>query len=131
MKKSISKKAVVLIIDVLCLLIALTIRPIASYMVHMPTACYFRKYYSLLCPSCGGTRGVYYLSRFELSSAFRSNQFFFLLAFYLIGVLVCANLAYVANIETFKTLFVRIASYKVIIALAVLWGIFGILRNVI
>lgn len=85
----------------------------------------------MFCPKCRGTRAVYHLFRADLKTVFEYNQFFFLLTFYLAAVLILANLSYLINIDICKRLFAKAANYRVIIALAVLWLLFGVFRNLV
>lgn len=124
------KRITVLIVDVLIVLFALVGKVMAEVMIELLPGCPFNRY-SLRCPSCGGTRAVYHLFNGELKAAFGYNQFFFLLTIYLFAVLILANLAYILNIDTCKRIFHKIANYKVIIVFAIIWLLFGVVRNLV
>lgn len=128
-----SKKAlfIVLIIDFLLLLGLVFAKPISRIMIETLPDCPFRTYYSVLCPSCGATRAVFNLFSGNILIAFKFNQFFFLLSFYLVFIIIFLNLGYVFNINFAKKVFIKATNYKVIIALAVLWLLFGIIRNIV
>ncbi len=128
-----SKKTLIiaLIIDFLILFGIVLAKPISKIMINTLPDCPFRTYYSVLCPSCGATRAVFNLFSGNFLTAFRFNQYFFILAFYLIIAFLFMNLAFVFNLKNAKRIFFKIINYKVIIALTVLWVLFGIVRNII
>ncbi len=122
-------KFIVLFFDLLLVIFAFCGKFIAELMIKNIPNCHFRRY-GILCPSCGGTRAVYATFNGKFSEAFNYNQFFFLLAFYVVALIVFANLAYVFEIKGAQTVFKKFSDYKVIILLAVLWFVFGVLRNI-
>lgn len=123
-----TKRNLVLLIDFAVIIASFFAKPLAAYMIYLLPDCPFNKF-SLLCPSCGGTRAVFNLFSGNFSVAFHYNQFFVLLCIYLISVMIFANLGFLFKIQKAQIVFKKIANYKVIIALAFLWLTFGILRN--
>ncbi|MBQ7128798.1 MAG: DUF2752 domain-containing protein [Clostridia bacterium] len=128
--KTLFKNSKIIVITIDFLLISFTFfgKFIAELMIKYIPNCPFRNY-GLLCPSCGGTRAVYLIFNGNFIVAFNYNQYFFLLAFYIIAVIIFANIGYLFRIKAAEAIFKKITNYKIIISLAVLWLIFGIFRN--
>ena len=122
-----NKKAVVILTDILIFAFALAARHITSFMMALP-ACFFLSR-GIIGPACGGTRCVNSFFSLDFPSAFGYNQFIFFMIIYLAVVVA------VLNFEAFtdKQFFVRVrkalTASKTIIALAVLFALFGIFRN--
>lgn len=119
----------VIIFDFLLLVFLFSAKFIAKLMIDILPDCPLNMF-SLQCPSCGATRAVYNLFSGNILIAFKYNQFFFLLSFYLIFIIIFLNLGYVFNIDFAKKIFIKATNYKIIIALAFLWLLFGIIRNI-
>lgn len=128
-----SKKAFItaLIFDFLAISGLLLARPIALIMINVLPDCPFPTHLSVLCPSCGATRAVLNFFSGNFSAAFNFNQYFFVLLFYIIIVFLFMNLGFVFNINKAKQIFLKLTNHKVIIALAALWALFGIARNIL
>jgi hypothetical protein len=84
-----------------------------------------------LCPSCGGTRAVRSFFELKFFDAFAYNAFVAFLLVYLFAIAVILNLAFVLNIQSFQKVLRLAVNYKVVIAFAGLYAVFGVLRNFI
>ena len=84
-----------------------------------------------LCPTCGGTRCVYYAMQGDFARAFSFNPYFFLTACYAGGLLIFLNIA----VFTKKQSLIAVLKKLIGPIFWILWAsglaIFTILRNVI
>lgn len=82
-----------------------------------------------LCPACGGTRCVYNIASGNFLKAFTLNPFIFLLVLYVILVVMLLNINYLFNVSFLKKTLAAMVHYKAVIVIAVLYALFGIVRN--
>lgn len=124
------KKIIIAVIDFLVLVFAFFAKNIAYFMMDNLPACFVAEH-GYLCPSCGGTRCVYNFFSGNFVTAFVFNPFLFLIIIYFLLLLVLLNLSFIFNNSLANNVLKVITDYRVIILIAVLFGIFGILRNFI
>ena len=85
----------------------------------------------LLCPACGGTRCVRYLTQGAFAEAFAVNPFVFLLVFYVGIGLILLNIGVLAKAQRVEKIACAMLGWQAVIVCAVLFVVFGVLRNVI
>lgn len=115
-------------LDAILLLAALNVKRLAVLMSDKISECIFLRM-GILCPSCGGTRCVYNMASGNFSEAFAYNPFIFLVVIYAAIVLLLFNITYLFNIRL--KVFRIMANSRAVIVIAVLYALFGILRNII
>lgn len=118
----------IVILDLVLIVGAAFAENIASLMLKDLPDCYFAAH-SIPCPACGGTRCVYNFFSFNFATAFSYNQFMFLLIIYVIVITALLNLGHLFKIGWAKNAFKRVTHYEVIIALAVAYALFGVIRT--
>lgn len=119
----------VICIDFLVIIVGLFSEHITNLMFKYMTCVFYRN--GILCPSCGGTRCIRALFRFEFLKSFSYNPFVFTVAVYGIVLLFFANLGYIFNLSFAKKTFKAMSHYILIIVVATGYALFGILRNFI
>ena len=87
--------------------------------------CPVRRYLRLHCPGCGGTRMCLRLLRLDLKGAFRANPLLLVTAPVILGTLGVRTARYVKTGQTATPRWEN----RVWLALAVLFVVYGILRN--
>lgn len=120
-------KPIVLLDLALCVL-ALCLQPLARWMMAVLPTCPVAQL-GYLCSACGSTRCLLALSQLQLAQAFAFHPLLCLLALYSLLGLLALHLGYLANIQPLRRLCKAMADYRVIIAWAVAYGLFGLLRN--
>jgi len=101
---------------------------LASWMMaHLPS-CPFAEA-GVLCPACGGTRCVASLMSGEVGNAFSHHPYFLLLFVYLAVLLFVYHVGVLFRVTFAKKIAVFMADYRMVIAWAVAFAIFGLLRN--
>lgn len=123
-------RIIVTAVDILILSIIPLAPFIRDLMFGIFSDCFFTKY-GLLCPSCGGTRCFYSFFTGDFAKAFTLNPYYFFVFIYLIVVFVWLNIAVFSKKNSLMTGLRRIANAKAVILLAILWFLFGFLRNLI
>lgn len=83
------------------------------------------------CPACGGTRCVFNILSLNFATAFRFNPLVFVLFFYALICFICVNLYYLFGIKWAKNVYKAMLNPKIIIVFAVVFALFGIIRNFI
>lgn len=81
------------------------------------------------CAACGSTRCVLALSRLDLATAFSVHPLLCILLCHGFVALLSLNLGFLANRPLFRRAFRGLTDYRVVIAWAVAYALFGILRN--
>lgn len=117
-----------LLLDLVLLLAVLAIRPLAGWMMAVLPTCPVAKL-GYLCWACGSTRCLLSLSRFQLGQAFAFHPFLCLLAAYGLTALLALHLGFLPKLRPLHRLCRAMAGHRAIIAWAIAYGIFGILRN--
>lgn len=120
----------VVALDAAVLLAALCLRSVAGFMINFFPDCFFKSALGIDCPSCGGTRCVYYFFSGDFARSFGMNQFFFIVIIYIILLFLALNLA------VFKLDFARkavriIASWQAVVVFAFGYLLFGIIRIIL
>lgn len=122
------KKKYVVIIDLALAMVTLVARWMIGWMlVTMPDCPVTR--YGLRCPACGGTRCVRSFLEFRWGQAFFLNPFFFVLIWYVGVALLLLNVGVLWNVRWAQRLSAGMLHWKTVIVIAMLFGIFGIVRN--
>lgn len=85
--------------------------------------------FGLLCPACGGTRCVRYFLELRWGQAFIMNPFFFALIWYVGAGLLLLNVGVLGNVSWAKRISGAMLHWRAVIVIAVLFGVFGIVRN--
>mgnify|MGYP006361498647 CR=1 FL=1 len=83
------------------------------------------------CPACGGTRCVFNILKFNFATAFNFNPFVFVLFFYALVCFLAINLYFLFNLKWAQKVYKAMLNPKIIIVFAVIFAIFGIVRNFI
>lgn len=121
---------IMLIIDLLALLFVVFAKPIVLFtMATLPTCIFFKLGYQ--CPACGGTRCFFSIFNLDFVSAFNYNPFIFVLLFYVLIIFVCLNLHYLLGYQKPKNIIKAMINPKIVISFAILFCVFGLLRNFI
>ena len=120
-----------------CFLIALDLSIIALFLLLKPLAnllltaladCIFDRL-GILCPACGGTRAVFHFASGNFAESFHYNPFFFLLIIYFFLFMIIWNLEIFFGFGFAKKLRAGMHHPKTVIIFAILYVIFGIIRN--
>ena len=122
------KKQFVLLLDLALVVFALAAVPLTGWMVAAIPDCPVTKL-GLLCPACGGTRCVRYFFSGRFADAFWVNPFFLLLILYLGAALVLLNVGVLLKVERSEKIARAMISWQTVIVLAVLFAVFGVVRN--
>ena len=124
------KRRILILIDALFIITAFSIKDIALLAVlHFPQCIGARL--GFLCPSCNGTSCVYNFAIGKFSEAFALHPIVFLSMIYIIAVLVILNIACLSKHKKAEMLFKKMVSPAVVIVYAIVFSIFGIIRNFI
>ncbi len=122
------KKIFIVILDVFLILSPLILKSLAFLMFKIPFKCPFWEA-GYMCPSCGGTRSVYAFFGGDFIESFSYNPFIFMMIIYIITFIIFFNIGIFLNKSFAKTLYSVMINPKIIIVLAILFAVFGILRN--
>lgn len=87
--------------------------------------CIFRSFTGLLCPSCGGTRCLYYFLRFDFFCSIQYHAIYFLLFLYIIFI----YFRFCIEFYTKKTI-TKINVVRITVVFLVLLFIYCIVRNI-
>ena len=123
------KTRFVIILDVLVGLLVLIAVPISGWMFRFLPDCPWVAL-GWQCPSCGGTRCVRYLFSGRMAEAFAVNPFLFVLIWYLIAALLLMNVGVLLKWKWAEKCARAMTDWRMVIAVAVLFVIFGIVRNI-
>ena len=85
----------------------------------------------LLCPACGGTRCLLQLTKGNFLQALRYNAYFFFTAWLLFGLLVLGNVWALTHGKKGGVLLKKVLRPRWIVAWAIGFALFGILRNLL
>lgn len=122
------KKLYVILLDLALAVLALAAGPVTGWMLWFIPDCPVTKL-GLLCPACGGTRCVRYFFSGRFADAFWVNPFFLLLILYLGAALVLLNVGVLLKVERSEKIARAMTSWQTVIVLAVLFAVFGVVRN--
>ena len=122
------KKRFVILLDLFLVLFALAAVPLTGWMFTAIPDCPATKL-GLLCPSCGGTRCVRYFFSGQFAEAFAVNPFFFALILYLGAALVLLNVGILLNVKQAERIARAMTGWWAVVLCAVLFAIFGAVRN--
>lgn len=124
------KKKHVILLDSILAALALLAGKVTGWMIALIPDCPVTKY-GLLCPACGGTRCVRYFFSGQWGAAFRINPFFFILIWYLAVAWMMLNVGILLNIPIAKKVAGTMLHWRTVIIAAVLFAVFGIVRNIV
>ena len=131
MKKLFKSKILnILLADAIFAFLALSAPGIAALMIDNISSCPFSEI-GILCPTCGGTRCVQSFFNGDISKAFKYNEFITVFIFYVIAILVIANLYCLFDIKKLKGVLKTAAGYKAVIICAILFVVFGLIRAIV
>lgn len=116
-----------LLLDGLLLLGAACAKFLAAAMIEYLPDCVFARV-GITCPACGATRCVRAFFSGHFSEAFALHPFIFCLIWYLAAGLLALNLGYVFGEKHCQRIASAMLGGKAIIALAVIYAIFGVIR---
>ena len=122
------KKRFVILLDLALVVFALAAVPLTGWMFAAIPDCPATKL-GLLCPSCGGTRCVRYFFSGRFGDAFLVNPFFFLLILYLGAALVLLNVGVLLNVERSEKIARTMTGWRAVVICAILFAVFGVVRN--
>lgn len=122
------KKLFVLLLDLGLTILAFAAGPMTEWMLRIIPGCPVAGL-GLQCPACGGTRCVRYFFSWNFADAFQANPFFFLLILYLAAALVLLNIGVMLKVQWAQRLARTMTCWQAVIATAILFAIFGVVRN--
>lgn len=124
------KKILLLLLDTALICLFLFSQHILGFMMRTFPPCLFAEI-GLQCPACGGTRcfSAFFSGNFAL--ALTLNPYFFCLFLYGIVLLFVLHLAILIPRKGFTKALHYMTHYKLIIALAIGFLLFGVIRNFI
>ena len=122
------KRKYVIILDACIAAVALGSKWITAWMMALIPDCPVTRF-GLLCPACGGTRCVRYFLELRWGQAFIMNPFFFALIWYVGAGLLLLNVGVLGNVSWAKRISGAMLHWRAVIVIAVLFGVFGIVRN--
>lgn len=120
----------ILLLDILLLLLLLSAGPLARCMIRALPDCPVAQL-GYQCCACGSTRCLLALSQLQIGQAFTFHPLLCVLVFHGFLGLVALNLGHLANIHPFRSFFRLLTDYRAIIAWAIAYGLFGLLRNIL
>ncbi len=128
---SVQKKQIhVIIIDLALAVMFFSFKIITALMLkHLPKCIFLQ--YGIVCPSCGGTRSVRNFVSGNFLLSFKYNPFVFLVIIYALAGIVMFNIAYLFQVKSADRIFKKMISATAIIAFAVGYVVFGLVRNLI
>lgn len=113
--------------DILFVVTFFCLKPLANWMFASFPDCIFLKL-GFPCPSCGGTRAVFYFASGHFPESFQHNAFFFFLMIYILLCMAVLNaeiLFHSSIAKKIRTVIIQPASLIVVTAC---YGLFGIIR---
>lgn len=120
----------VLLFDALLLIACPIAGLLSNLMIAKLPSCMFLRH-GILCPTCGGTRCVKYLTQLRPLMAFKMNPYLFLTGLACAGLVVLWNLSVLFNIQWCSTALKKLCKPTYVILWAVGFVLFGILRNIL
>ncbi len=126
--KKIKQLRRILLLDGCLLLGLLCAGPLAAWMLRWLPFCPIADL-GYQCAACGSTRCILALSRLQFSQAFSFHPLLCLLIGYGFLGLIALHLGHLGQLRPFQRLFAWMTDYRAIIAWAVVYGLFAILRN--
>jgi hypothetical protein len=123
-------QCILIAFDLAIISLFLLLKPLANLLLTTLSDCIFTRL-GILCPACGGTRAVFYFASGNFSESFHYNPFFFLLIIYFFLFVIIWNLEIFLNLKFAKKLRAKMHHPKTVIIFAILYVIFGIVRNLI
>lgn len=124
------KRRTVFIVDLILLAVLPMCAAFAPWLMAVLPDCPVTKL-GLLCPACGGTRCVLFLSDGNLIGAFRMHPYLFLTVVLGALLLIWLNAAVFFVQRKENKLLSRILRPSSIVIWAIGYGLYGILRNVL
>ena len=122
------KKKYVVLLDMGLVALALAARWLTAWMMSVIPDCPVTRF-GLLCPACGGTRCVRSFLAFQWGTAVSLNPFFFVLIWYLGLALILLNVGILGNVRWAKRIAGMMLHWRMVVVAAVLFGLFGVVRN--
>ncbi len=119
-----------LILDAALMIFLFVVKPIGNLLMEGVSDCIFTKY-SLLCPSCGGTRSVYNFFDGNFAISWNYNPFFFIMIIYAFLLIAVLNLRYVFGVSRMGKLIKAKVHPITLVSFVIAFALFGILRNFI
>lgn len=121
-------KALIILSDIAVFSAFFWLKHIAAFMISNLSGCVFRKM-GFLCPSCGGTRCVYYFFSGDFISSFRMNEFFFVVIIYLLFLILMLNLCYLFKFSLAEKIIKLMINYRTLIFFLLFLCVFTFIRN--
>ena len=128
MTKINKKQTLTISLDIFLISLILIGQKFYEKLMELLPECVILTFTGRQCGSCGGTRCVYNFFTGNFVSAFQLNPFFFFATIYAIIVILLVNLAFLFMIKNFEKPLKAIANYKVIIAWAIAYSVFTVIR---
>jgi hypothetical protein len=122
------KKSYVFLLDGALLVLGLAAGWLTGWMLSAIPDCPVMQF-GFLCPACGGTRCVRYFFSGQFAQAFTMNPFVFVLIWYLCAALVLLNIGVLLKLPKAEKIAIRMTDWRAVIVAAVLFAVFGIVRN--
>lgn len=122
------KRILIAAIDIVTALSMVFIYFFSRFMLKNFPPCYFAER-GFLCPACGGTRCVAALCSGNIIEAFKYNAMFFLMFLYIGAFIVFLNIAFISGSAFFDKAWRKMINPYILIAWAIGFAVFGILRN--
>lgn len=119
-----------LLIDAVIIALLCFARPLVLLAMDIIPTCPFVKL-GFTCPSCGGTRCVFNILSLNFVTAFKFNPFIFVMFFYAAICFIAVNIYFLFGAKWAKKLYTAMLNPKIIICIAILFALFGIIRNFI
>lgn len=117
-----------LFIDFAMIVMFLFAAPATKLLSAIIPECIFSKH-GFQCPACGGTRCTYMFASGRFDEAIGYNAFVFMMWLYIIAVVLLLNLYKFFGIRAAGRLCGLAVDYRTVIAIAVCFAVFGIVRN--
>ena len=125
-----NKKLWILLMDMGLVVLVLFAGMLSRWMIAALPPCPFVAA-GLLCPACGGTRCVRYITQGAIGEAFAVNPFIFLLIIYVGIGLILLNIGVWAKAQRVEKIACAMLGWQAVIVCAVLFVLFGVARNVL
>ena len=123
-----NKKRWVFILDLAVAALAALAIPLTNLMFRWLPDCMATRF-GLQCPACGGTRCVRYFFSGQLVQSFRANPFYFVLILYLAVALILLNVGVLLELPGPEKVARGMTDWRVVIVGAILFVLFGVIRN--
>lgn len=122
------KAAWILLLDGALLLLLLFAGHLAKWMIRWIPTCPMAAL-GYQCAACGSTRCILALTQFQFAPAFSLHPLLCILLLYGFLGWLALHLGYLCNIRRCRQLLRVLTDYRAIIAWAIVWALFAILRN--